>query len=110
MSRGAPQLIADLAETIAAELVKSGQTEEIAVEIGVAVADKIRGDWGGEPIYIPKGCAIDISRRDVEIFEKFNGTNHHALAREYNLTVIHIYRVVKAVRLEMVKKRQGALF
>ena len=106
----APQLIADLADKVAAAVAKRGLDPEAAAQIGVEVADQMRADWGGQAIYFAKGMAIDISRRDLEIWEKFNGKNHAELAREYNLSVIHIYRRVKSVGDAMRAKRQGSLF
>ena len=61
-------------------------------------AEHIRTHWAGQPIYIPKGAAYEFSKRDVEIFNRFNGRNHSALAREYNLTVMRIYQIVKAIK------------
>lgn len=110
MIAAAPQLIADLADKVAAALAKRDIEPERAAEIGIEVADEMRADWGGQALYFPKGCAMDISRRDRELFERFNGTNHDELAREYNLSVIHVYRVVKAVRSAEIKRRQGDLF
>jgi len=106
----APQLIGDMADKIAAAVAKRGVANEQAAEIGVEVADQIRADWGGQAIYFPKGEALDIAQRDIEIWHKFTGFNHLALAREYDLTEIHIYRVVKAVGIAMRAKRQGQLF
>lgn len=110
MMDAAPQLIADLADKVAAAVAKRGVEPERAAEIGIEVADEMRADWGGQALYFPKGCAMNISRRDLELFERFNGTNHDVLAREYNLSVIHIYRVVKAVRSAEIKRRQSDLF
>lgn len=105
-----PELLQDLADQIGLKLVELGITPEKAADIGFASAEHMREHWGGQPIYLPKGVQYDFSRRDLEVFEKFNGHNHAALAREYNLTVMRIYQIVKAVRAELVKKRQGALF
>lgn len=110
MSDRAPELLAALADTVAAELVAAGIDNERAADIGIKVMDRMRDTWGGEPIYFPKGCAIDISRRDLAIWEKFDGQNHVELAREYDLSVIHIYRVVKAVGTFMRAQRQSDLF
>lgn len=105
-----PELLADLADQVAAKLAELGTDMEKAADIGFAVAEHIRGNWSGQSLYLPKGVQYDISRRDIEIFERFNGTNHEALAREYNLTVMRIYQIIKAVRAALIAKRQGALF
>lgn len=108
--RGYPEIFADLAAQIAVILIEQGIDVEKAADIGLAAAEHIRGHWSGQSIYLAKGDRYDISRRHFEIFEKCNGRNHEQLAREYNLTVVRIYQIVKAVRAEMVKRRQGALF
>lgn len=106
----APQLIADLADKVAAAVAKRGVDPEAAAQIGIEIADQMRADWGGQAIYFAKGVAIDISRRDQEIWVKFNGTNHAELAKEYDLSVIHIYRRIKSVGAALRAKRQGDLF
>jgi Mor family transcriptional regulator len=107
---GYPELLADLADQVAAKLVETGIDVERAAEIGFATAEHVRINWSGQSLYLPKGVQYQLSRRDVEIFERFDGTNHGALAHEYNLTVMRIYQIVKAVRTEMIRKRQGSLF
>lgn len=108
--RGYPELLADLADQVAVKLVEQGIEAERAAEIGLAAAEHIRANWSGQSLYLPKGVQYDLSRRDMEIFERFNGTNHEVLAREYNLTVMRIYQIIKAVKAEMVRRRQGSLF
>lgn len=105
-----PELLADLADQVAAKLTEAGIDVERAAEIGFSIAEHIRINWSGQNLYLPKGVQYQLSRRYIEIFERFNGINHEALAREYNLTVMRIYQIVKAVRAEMVRKRQGSLF
>lgn len=105
-----PELLRDLADQVAVKIAELGVDNEKCADIGFAVAEHIREHWGGQPIYLPKGVQYDFSRRDLEVFEQFNGHNHAELAREYNLTVMRIYQIIKAVRAELVKKRQGALF
>lgn len=105
-----PELLADLADQVALKLSEHGVDPEKAADIGFAAAEHIREHWGGQPLYMPKGVVYDFSRRDLEIFERFNGHNHVELAKEYDRSVMRIYQIVKAVRAELIKKRQGALF
>lgn len=105
-----PELLQDLADQVGLKLVELGVDPEKAAEIGFASAEHIREHWGGQPLYLPKGMQYEFSRRDIEIFDKFNGRNHAALAREYNVSVMRIYQIVKAIRAELIRKRQGALF
>ena len=105
-----PEILSDLCDQVALKLVEQGIAPDKAADAGLAVAEHIREHWGGQPIYLPKGAQYEFSRRDLELFERFNGSNHAALARDYGLTVVRIYQIVKAVRAELVRKRQGALF
>lgn len=105
-----PDILADLADQVALKLSEAGIAPEQAADIGFSAAEHVREHWSGQSIYLPKGAQYDFSRRDLEILDRFNGHNHAALAREYNLTVMRIYQITKAVRAELMKKRQGALF
>ena len=66
--------------------------------------------WGGGLLYICKGQHYEISLRDQEIFRRFNGENHDWLAQEYDLTLQHVYRIVKRVGAAERAKRQSSLF
>lgn len=105
-----PEVLADLADQVGARLVENGIAEERAADIGFAVAEHMREHWGGQPIYMAKGAQYEFMLRDLKIFDAFTGHNQAELAREYNLSVMRIYQIIKAVRAELVKKRQGALF
>lgn len=105
-----PEMLADLADQIAVKLVDVKVPADKAADIGFDIAEYMREHWGGYPFYFPKGVQYDFHCRDLEIFERFTGYNQPELAREYNLTLVRIYQIIKAVRAEMVKKRQGALF
>lgn len=105
-----PEMLADLADQIAVKLVDVNLPPEKAADIGFDIAEFMREHWGGYPFYFPKGVQYDFHKRDLDIFERFKGYNHAELAREFNLSVMRIYQIIKAVRTELVKKRQGALF
>ena len=105
-----PELLADLAEQVAQKLAEAGVKPTVAADIGFSAAEHIREHWSGAPIYIPKGAAYSVSQRDLELYGHFNGKNHRLLAREYNLSIVRIYQIVKRVRAEHLKKCQGALF
>lgn len=61
-------------------------------------------------IYFPKNLLGRVSERDMQIYKEFNGKNHVELARKYDLTVQHIYRIVKEVGMAERAKNQGDLF
>lgn len=104
------EMLVDIAEQVEERLVAIGVDHDEASRLGWEVARHLNAFWGGGHLYICKGIHYEISRRDQEIFRRFNGENHDWLAQEYNLTVQHVYRVVKRVGDAERAKRQGALF
>ncbi len=69
--------------------------EQGLIEIGVPcdMASRIIQHFAGEMIYIPKKQATK-SLRDTEILKRFTGNNHRDLAKEFDLTVRHIQKIV----------------
>ncbi len=94
-----PELLQDLLDKLTVFLVAQGIPEEAARKTAVHTVDEIRKEWGGLNLYIPKCEAKDISERDLEICGRFNGRNHQQLAREYGLSTIRIYQILKKQRV-----------
>lgn len=105
-----PELLADLADQVAIKCVSLGIDPGQAADIGWQCAEHIREHWGGGGLYMPKGVAYELSQRDARIYQQFNGTNHTALARQYDLTEMRIYQIIKRARAAHVAKIQPALF
>ncbi len=105
------ELLADLA-LATAEITRKlcGVSPEKAVETGQAVADLMADLWGGQQFYFPKGMIRALSKRDREIYAKFDGANQAALAKEYNMSVQRIYCIIKLIRAEESARRQHGLF
>ena len=51
--------------------------------------------YGGSNIYIPTYTSAIKNARNREIIKKYNGFNVNNLAREYNMSVTHIKRILK---------------
>lgn len=85
-----PELLQDLLDKLTVFLVDQGVPEEAARNTAVYTVDEIRKEWGGLNLYIPMCKAKDISARDLEIYDRFNGSNHQQLAREYGLSIQRI--------------------
>lgn len=106
-----PELLSDLAAHTATTLVELLKIDpEQANQAGMELANRMAGVWGGQNIYFPMGLSYKLSQRDLEIFSKFNGTNHSELAREYHCSLQWIYKIVKTVRADELARRQGGLF
>lgn len=106
-----PELVADLEDQTAACLLSELKLERRqALGIAKKVARHITDNWGGQLIYIPKNHLGKVSERDMAIYREFNGRNHAALSRKYDLTVQQVYRIVKEVGMRERAKKQADLF
>ncbi|MDX5630371.1 MULTISPECIES: Mor transcription activator family protein [unclassified Brenneria] len=106
-----PELLVELAQHTASTIKEVVEIDtDIADQIGEAVANRMMQVWGGQNVYFPMGMAWKVSQRDLEIFHKFNGRNHHELARKFGVSLQWVYSVVKRVRKEELDRMQGKLF
>lgn len=111
MNNKYPELLRDLIDKATPEISeRMGLTTEQARQAVFIVAEVIRKDWSGDGIYLPKGLAYEISKRDREMYAKFTGTNHAQLARQYDLSVRQVYARIALVGEQEYKRRQGHLF
>ena len=70
---------------------KFGLPDQVACDISVEVVDKIRANFGGTYLYIPKN---DKKRRNLMIKKRFNGINHSAVCSEFCISKSTLYRVI----------------
>ncbi len=106
-----PELLIDLTEHIAValnELVAMDDSK--ARHVAKEVTDRMAAHWGGQNLYFPKGMSVKLCRRDRQIYDDFNGSNQSDLARKYGVSLVWIYKIVKAVRKEDDARRQGDMF
>lgn len=90
-------------------LINQGIPKLKAAEIAKFTCDQLRQTFGGEQFYFPKGRELEVILKHHELYKEFSGTNHVALAKKYDMTVPHVYRIVKNVHKEEVDKRQPQL-
>lgn len=105
-----PELLGDIAEQVAVKLVALGVPRDKAAEVGLAAAEHIRQHWGGTSHYIPRGTYWQASQRASEIATKFTGNNHGELARQYGITEMRVYQILKQDRQRHHASVQGDLF
>lgn len=106
-----PELLADVADFIGFILIDLVAMEpKKAQHVGKEVSDRLAAHWGGQNLYFPKGSSIKLGERDRQIYDDFNGSNHHELARKYDITLVWLYKIVKAARKEEISRRQGDMF
>lgn len=56
--------------------------------------------WGGCSVYIPRDDHLKRMKRNREIVEQYDGTMLSAtrLAKQHNITTIHLYRIIAAAK------------
>ncbi len=85
-------------------------TDEAARLAAYLVCEVIRKDWAGIFQYVPKGCAHELTARDREMYQKFNGRNHKELAKEYGISERQVYTRLDIIREEEFTRCQPSLF
>lgn len=93
-----PQILTEVAVEVARLLTARGDAEDEAMKVGFEVAEFIRRHWAGIAVYIPRGQKWFLSQRDQEIAQEFNGSNGLELCRKYQVSLVRLYQIVKAVR------------
>lgn len=85
--------------------------QEVAEQLGYAVADMLAENWGGQTISFPKDHSFKLATRDLKIYNDWatQSMQPPALARKYKLSVQAIYNILKRVRKQAVGLRQGKL-
>ncbi len=84
--------------------------KDIAEAIGLENYLKLVKLISGDSIYICKEDELLRCLRNAEIKRKFNGYNHVALAREYNLTVRSVRNIVGETSATYVIDGQMSIF
>lgn len=105
-----PRLLDDVARHAAAIMAERGIDRDLAAELGQELAEFLRAEWGGQQVYIPRGTHFELSARDVEIWESWNGDNVLELCRQYNISKQRLYQIIAAMKARETRKRQGRLF
>ena len=95
---------------IETELLNCGIDKDEAERISQSTVDHLRKDYGGEHIYFPKGKQLDAIFRQCELYKRWTGTNQVELAKEFDLTVPAVYRIIKKAQKQDIDERQNQLF
>lgn len=106
-----PELIRDwseiVADTVRAEL---GLADIDAARVGALAVQAITNAYGGMQFYIPQDYARQLTKRDQQIYQRSTGRNFEDLAREYELSVTAVRRIVARCHALDIASRNGDLF
>lgn len=94
-----PEFLADLMDH-AVDIIESQSTlsKQEAVDLATQVVDRMRQHWGGLQIYFPKGVGRAADSRNIRISDEFDGTNHHQLAKKYQVSLTVVYEAIRQLR------------
>ena len=104
------ELLADVAEQTARNLIKHGIPEEKACDIGNELADFFSEHWNGQNIYMVADSQFKLSKRDQEIYQRMQRGNAHELAKEFGLSYVRIYQIYRRCLAVARSRRQPGLF
>lgn len=104
-----PELLEDLVAKGTELLAGMGLEDDKAKSAAFAFVELIRKEWAGQNLYIPKGQAYELSKRDEELYRRFNGTNLYRLCKEHGITIQRGYQIIAAIREREFKRRQLGL-
>lgn len=106
----AEHLLEMLVAIAAEEAVRvAGVSPEVAGLIGDEVATRFSAEFGGDMLYIPQGRVFHTSRLYRQIWEGFSGSNQADLARQFGVSLQHVYRVIAKERERERAERQRQL-
>ena len=77
-----------------------------AAKVAKSIRAHFLHHWGGQLIYFTKK---ETEQRNLDIYNKFDGSNHGALAQEYGLAIQNIYKIIKDVKAKEIEKIQRKL-
>ena len=108
----------DRAATLIRRLIEIG-VEVLVRDLGVErpkaeasmreIAHDLAKEHGGTYIYVPQDHEFELTKRDMRIWERFNGHNVHELVAEFGLSSVQIHYIIKHVRRQQARKNQVAL-
>ncbi|MCD2164688.1 Mor transcription activator family protein [Comamonas koreensis] len=107
MSERRNKLLADVMEVAAARLaehVSPNAAEMIAGDL----ADHLADYWGGQLINFPKDFHWKLGKRELEIYDAYNGFNLGDLARKYDISERGLRKLIARVRERIAKATRSA--
>lgn len=105
----APTLV-HLVQVTEAKLRREGIAREQAPALARGVVLELASYFGARRIYLPAGARLKTALRDIEIYRRARRGNIQALADEFELTDIQVYRIIRQQRALHLRKIQGRLF
>lgn len=106
------ELLDSLSTIVAQMLVeKLGASADVATGLGEQAAVELSRAWGGAQVYVPQGRIAKANAMHQEIWrKKLAGDHPNQLAREYGVSVVWIYEIIRNMRALYVDSVQMDVF
>ncbi len=104
------ELLTDLVDQTKFILADYGIDDDIADQVGHGLANHLASHWGGQYVTFPKDYKFELAKRDIEIWDKFDGRNYAKLAKEFGLGTRAVYKIIDRVKDRQMKLAQPGFF
>ena len=103
-----PAMLQSLMALFTSELRSKGakEPERLAEHLVICMANY----FGGMQLYLPRNDKLALELRNIRIYQQHRGGNTEQLARQYGLTSIQIYHIVREQTVAERARRQMGLF
>ncbi len=100
-----------LREIITEKFVEAhGLAVREANSFALSAVGAIQEHFRGDAIYIAVGNSERLEKRDLEMWEAFDGSNYASLGMRYDMTERQVYTRIKKIRPIALARLQGSLF
>lgn len=86
------------------------EKHHVDTKIAITLLNSICKEFGGVQFYLPRGRQLEAEIQNLSIWHEFKGDNVEELARKYDKSMQHIWRVIAKMRAREIKNRQPELF
>lgn len=101
------ELLTDVQAVAIASLTEH-VSDAAAEMIASALVDRLADHWGGQLINFPKDHHWKLSKRDLEVYNAYNGHNLGELAQRYNISERGLRKLLVRVRERIAKASKSA--
>jgi Mor family transcriptional regulator len=102
--------VSESSEIISKELVDAlAIPKEQADEVARQATNGICHRFARQAIYIPTDIQFDLTKRDLDLYNAWNGQNMDDLIIQFKLSAVQIYKILKQVRQAQRAKNEPQL-
>jgi len=75
----------------------------VAADVAKQVTEQLEDECGGLNLYISKKRINKANLKREQIISEFRGNNHKQLAKKHNLSIVHVYRILKEHKIQQME-------